>query len=339
MIPPTPPRLRGASSQHRPRWRRARRGLAPLFVAAVGCGGPPQTSSSSHWLTCSQDSDCSNLEVGARCGDEGICLSAGGTRLVQTLVFSEEFDGTTLEGTRWAYEIGAGIRNNEAQAYTNRPENVKLESGHLVLTGRAEQYQGSSFTSGSVNTEGLFSFAFARVEARLAAPVGRGCSAAFWMLPENPTPNVQSCIGSSPCYSGTWPAWGDITIANLQSQLPGQVLGTISYGVWDDALGGVTHGVFAGENATVEDATAYHTYALEWGPVRVDWFVDDVKVRTVALPPEDMYLPGGVDPFHEPFHIRLNLALGGLDQAPDAAVYPQELRIDWVRVSQWQAED
>ena len=321
--------------------RSLRAALAPLVAIVVACGGQssPSTSSSTHWLACRVDNDCANLAIGAHCGGDGFCSTTGGTRLVQRLVYSDEFDETMLDSSRFGYETGTGIRNGEAQAYTDRPENVSIDAGSLLLTARAEQYDGAAFTSGSVNSEGLFSFTFGRVEARLAAPVGRGCSAAFWMLPESPAPPVQSCIDGSPCYSGTWPAWGDITIANLQSQLPEEVLGTASYGIWDDTLGGVTHGVYSGENAIIQDPTAYHTYALEWGPSRLDWFVDDALVRTLPLPPEGMYFPDGVDPFRKPFHVRLNLALGGLDQAPDSADYPQQLRVDWIRVWQWQAED
>jgi beta-glucanase (GH16 family) len=113
----------------------------------------------------------------------------------------------------------------------------------------------------------------------------------------------------------------------------------VSYGIWDDALDGVTHGVFTGENATIEDAQSYHVYAVQWGPSRLEWFVDDVLVRTLPLPPEDSYQPGGEDPFRQPFHLRLNLAIGGLDQDADPLDYPQELRVDWVRVWQWQESD
>jgi hypothetical protein len=35
-----------------------------------------------------------------------------------------------------------------------------------------------------------------------------------------------------------------------------------------------------------------------------------------------------------PFHVRLSLALGGLDRASDSAYYLQELRVDRIRV--WQ---
>jgi beta-glucanase (GH16 family) len=312
-----------------------------LVALALACGGQsaPTTSSSTHWLACETDLDCANLAAGALCGGDGYCVSPVGGHLRQELVYSDEFEGTTLDSSRLDFETGASIRNDEAQAYTDRPANVSVDAGNLILTALAEQYDGAEFTSGSVNSEGLFSFTFGRIEARISAPVGRGCSAAFWMLPENPAPYVRSCVDGSTCYDGTWPAWGDVTVANHQSQLPGQVLGTASYGIWDDALAGVTHGVFDDGNAAVEDASAYHTYALDWGPARLEWFVDDVLVRTLVLPPEDMYSPGGVDPFRQPFHVRLNLAIGGLDQAPDPADYPQEMRIDWVRVWQWTPEE
>ncbi|HEY6722392.1 MAG TPA: glycoside hydrolase family 16 protein [Polyangiaceae bacterium] len=307
----------------------------------VACGGEtgPKTSSSSHWLACETDLECVNLAAGARCGNDGFCATSSGERLKQELVYSDEFDGATLDAARWSHEVGAGIRNDEAQVYTDRAENVKLDAGNLILTARAEQYEGAAFTSGSVNSQGLFSFTFGRVEARISAPLGQGCSSAFWMLPEDPAPNVRSCVDGASCYDGTWPAWGDMTVANQQSQLPGQVLGTVSYGIWDDALDGVTHGVSGDATAAVEDPSAYHTYALEWGPDRIEWFIDDVRVRTLGLPPDDLYSPEGVDPFMQPFHLRLNLAIGGLDQGPDAADYPQQMRVDWLRVWQWRPDE
>lgn len=310
---------------------------AAAALAASACGGTvgPQTTSSTHWLACGEDSDCNNLGLDVRCGADGYCASGAGLRLERRPVFAQEFAEDALDPTAFGLETGAGIRNDEPQTYTDRTENVRVEDGELVLTARAEAYEGAEYTSGSVNTEGRFAFTFGRVEARLAAPSGRGCSTAFWMLPEAPGSAVNTCIDPDPCYGGTWPAWGDITIANLQSQVPGQVLGAVSFGVWEEATSSVDHGLFADDPATVVAPEEWHVYAVEWGPERIDWFVDDVLVRTLALPPADLYLPDGVDPFRQPFHVRLNLALGGFDQAPIAADYPQELRVDWVRVSQW----
>ncbi len=323
------------------RWLVRHGRAATAALAATACGGSvgPETSSSTHWLACRKDSDCANLCPDARCDTDGYCATNDGQRLERRPVFSQEFEEDALDMTAFGYETGAGIRNGEPQDYTDRSENVRVEDGVLVLTARAEAYQGSAYTSGSVNTEGRFAFTFGRVEARLAAPGGRGCSTAFWMLPEEPAPAVNTCIDAEPCYRGTWPAWGDITIANLQSQVPGQALGAVSYGVWDEDTSSVSHGVFAGEPATVVAPEDWHVYAVDWGPERIDWYVDDDLVRTLDLPPADLYQPDGVDPFQQPFHVRLNLALGGFDQAPVAADYPQELRIDWVHVSQWLAPE
>jgi hypothetical protein len=41
------------------------------------------------------------------------------------------------------------------------------------------------------------------------------------------------------------------------------------------------------------------------------------------------------DPFSKAFHIRLSLAIGGLSETPDPSVYPQQTRIDWLRVWQY----
>ena len=49
------------------------------------------------------------------------------------LVWSDEFNGNHLNETEWVYDVGF-TTNNEQQCYTaNRTENVRVESGHLVL--------------------------------------------------------------------------------------------------------------------------------------------------------------------------------------------------------------
>jgi beta-glucanase (GH16 family) len=254
-------------------------------------------------------------------------------------VWEEQFDASTLDPTAFDYETGYLLRNEEAQAYTDREQNVRLEDGQLVLTALAETFDAASFTSGSVSTSGAQSFTFGCIEARMRVPLGRGCSTAFWLLPEAPTPEVNSCDDTGTCYAGTWPAWGDVTIANIQSQTPDRVLTSLNYGIWDDALAGVRHGEITSPAALSATTDGWHVFALEWGPQRIQWVVDGEIVASTELSLPDLYLPGGEHPFHQPFHIKLNLALGGFDQAPVAEDYPQELRVDWVRVTQWLPEE
>ncbi|MBN2196513.1 MAG: glycoside hydrolase family 16 protein [Polyangiaceae bacterium] len=309
--------------------------------ASSGCGpSGPRSSSSTHWLRCGTDPECANLAVGARCEKDGFCVASGGTRLVQSLVLDEGFSGTTLDPATFGFETGFDLRNAEAQAYTDRAENVRVEGGELVITARAEAYDGADFTSGSVTTLGRQALTFGRFEVRLRMPLGRGCSSAFWMLPEAPGMPVNTCVDPTPCYSGTWPAWGDIVVANHQSQNPGGILTGVSYGTWDDAVAGVRHGVAMGpEYMIAAPDTGWHVFALDWGPERMEWYVDDVLANSLLLPPADLYQPDGQNPFHRPFHLKLSLALGGLDQAPAAGDYPQELRADYVRVWQWLPEE
>jgi beta-glucanase (GH16 family) len=309
---------------------------AGLTLCGLSCSPGPQSSSSTHWLACSSDSDCINSIPGAVCAPDGFCAASDGRRLELKLSLQDEFDGSTLDRQLFGYETGTSLRNDEVQTYTARPENVRVEDGNLILTALAEAYSGADFTSGSVMTDGLFSFTYGRVEARILAPLGRGCSSSLWMMPALPGTAVNFCDNSSSCQPSTWPAWGDILVSSVRSESPNQVLGAINYGIWDATRSAVTHGTYMGSPSELTNPAEWHTYAIDWGPARIDWWVDNQKVRSVALPPPDAYLPGGQNPFQQPFSVRLHLAVGGLDQSPVASDYPQQMRVDWLRVWQWQ---
>ena len=70
------------------------------------------------------------------------------------LVWSDEFDGNSLNTDYWVYDIGTGEwgwGNNELQYYTNRKENVEVKNGNLIITAR-ENYGGMNYTSGRIKT-------------------------------------------------------------------------------------------------------------------------------------------------------------------------------------------
>ncbi|MBM4130494.1 glycoside hydrolase family 16 protein, partial [bacterium] len=79
-----------------------------------------------------------------------------------SLVWADEFGGTSLDAANWAPDIGDGCPtlcgwgNNELQYY--RSQNVAVTGGNLVLTARAESFGGRAFTSGKVTTRGKRSF-------------------------------------------------------------------------------------------------------------------------------------------------------------------------------------
>ena len=132
------------------------------------------------------------------------------------LVFEDNFD---VDGTpdphKWTYDLGGnGWGNNELQNYTDRPENVMVQDGHLIITARAESFGGSNFTSARIKSQNLFDQQYGRFEARIKLPFGKGLWPAFWMLASN-----FEEVG--------WPQCGEIDIMEYIGSKPTEIHGTI----------------------------------------------------------------------------------------------------------------
>jgi beta-glucanase (GH16 family) len=228
------------------------------------------------------------------------------------LVWSDEFDASQLDPEVWFFERGDGSQygipgwgNNELQYYLE--DSARLENGLLVITAREEDVGGKRFTSARINTRDRFAFRYGRVEARMRLPGGQGLWPAFWLLPQDDV------------YGG-WAASGEIDImeaVNLGGAGGNNVHGTIHFGgAWPDNQ-------FTGSSYLVStDATAeFHTYALEWDPNELRWYVDDVLFAMQNA----WSTTGGPypAPFDQPFYLLLNVAVGGnfpgAPESPSAA--------------------
>src|SRR5262245_4284564 len=101
-----------------------------------------------------------------------------------TLLWSDEFNGSTINGANWTYDLGnSGFGNNELQNYTNRPMNARVENGMLIIEAHRENLGGSAYTSARLKTQGRRSFGVNTwIEARIQAPQGQGIWPEFWTL-------------------------------------------------------------------------------------------------------------------------------------------------------------
>jgi beta-glucanase (GH16 family) len=253
------------------------------------------------------------------------------------LAFEDEFDGASLNLEQFGHEEGFSIRNAEAEYYTARAENVHVADGELVLTARAEAYEAASYTSGSIETRGLHAFTYGRIEARLRVPDGRGSAPAFWMLPEAPGAPVRVCSAEADCVEASWPAWGDIVIMAVRSERPSDIIHSASYATLDVTSNEFVRGEGGGITALGASAAVdFHDYAVQWGPRRIDWYVDGQRRYSFDHTAAGVLHPSGVNPFTEPFHIKISLAVGGLSEAPVADDYPMAMHVQWVRV--WRYE-
>ena len=280
----------------------------------------------------------SHLPPRRRCGIRSLLLAAavvaswpqlspGAAANYPYMSWQDEFDGTSVESARWAFDIGTGTQygltgwgNNELQYYTNRSQNASVSNGTLKITALKENYGGQSYTSARLKTQGLFSQAGGRFEIRAALPTGQGFWPAIWMMPASDT------------YGG-WAASGEIDIMEARGQQPDRVNGAIHYGdswpnnTWSES----TRVLPAGQTIS-----SFHTYALEWdtaGSPALRWYVDDVLYATKTA----WWSSGGAypAPFDKPFHMLLNLAVGGnyVGSPNGSTPFPATMQVDYVRVS------
>lgn len=230
-----------------------------------------------------------------------------------TLDWSDEFDGQILDSGKWVVETGGhGWGNNELQYYTGRPENVRVENGHLVIEAHKEKFENRDYTSARIKTAGLVERMHGRYEARIKVPKGQGIWPAFWMLGAD-----IKAVG--------WPRCGEIDIMENIGKEPATVHGTL-------------HGPgYSGDKAfgrpsllrTGAYADDFHVFAVEWEPGEIRWYRDGIHYHTAT--------PGLVKGdwvFEHPFFVLLNLAVGGYwPGKPDSTtVFPQQMLVDYVRV-------
>jgi beta-glucanase (GH16 family) len=268
------------------------------------------------------------------------------------LVWSDEFEGETIDTTKWGFEIDCwGGGNDERQCYTDNSRNASVKDGKLVITARKETATGPAlperlreegkklslatkpFTSARMTTSGRAAWRYGKIEIRAKLPQGQGTWPAIWMLPEKDQ-------------YGRWAASGEIDIleaVNLgvacTSCVGGReskILGTLHFGgEWPDNKFDSTEIDFP----AVLDG--YHIFAIEWRKGTINWLVDGLVFASKQA--ADWSTTGTKDPdapFDQPFHLILNLAIGGglpegrNDKGISLNDFPKEMLVDWVRVYQ-----
>ncbi len=278
------------------------------------------------------------------------------------LVWQDEFNDSALDLSKWNIEENCfGGGNDEQQCYTRRPRNLSVADGVLTITAIREDYTGPArqdddpgyksgkertqpYTSARIRTLGKAAWRYGRFEINAKLPWGQGTWPAIWMLPDDNR-------------YGSWPASGEIDImeaVNLKAAMnaPGfssreseaRIFGTLHYGrPWpENVYTGTGFALPGGENP----ADDFHVYAIEWQQDEIRWYVDDYHYATQRA--EGWYsqtetakgwLRNGQDaPFNQPFHLLLNLAVGGNwsakvnEKGVNPDIFPQSLMVDYVRV-------
>lgn len=236
------------------------------------------------------------------------------------LVFEDEFNGNTLDQSKWGYNYPSffpnGGHTHNHRAYMVEDQ-VSVENGSLAITAIDQRhpdapdgtsqwadqfgYLSFDYTAGAVTTYDKFDFTYGYVEGRFKAS-GTGTWPAFWTLNSD----------------GGWPPEIDILEIPHSRNIHHFYY---HYGEWPNNRSfGATH-------TGVDKSEGFHVYAVDWGPDYMNFYFDNELVqsytnRAQASEGENMYL-------------LINLAVGGWSGDPSSSdVFPTKYYCDYVRV--WQ---
>lgn len=236
------------------------------------------------------------------------------------LVWQDEFEGNSLNRDNWNVELHQpGWVNAEWQEYIDDIKVLDVKDGALQIYPVKE---GENYYSGRINTQNLNNFKYGFFEARIRVPKGQGFLPAFWLM------------SADEGLYGQWPRSGEIDIMEIHGSDTSKSFGTLHFGE--------PHQQSQGEFQLEEEdfSEDYHTFAVEWLPGLIKWFVDGREIHrendwfTQTLGQGKITYPA---PFDSEFYIILNLAIGGSWVGyPDASTVfeNQAMSVDYVRVYQ-----
>ena len=234
------------------------------------------------------------------------------------LMWSDDFDGSSLDLNKWVYEVKDVWFNNELEATTNRRDNVTLASGNLNIIAKQENYNTRSYTSGRIITKGKKDFGYGRLDVRAKLPKGKGIWPAIWMLGSNDS-------------QVAWPACGEIDIMELRGSAPSVNYTTMHYGssVSTHQYKGTPYAL----PGSGDFSTDYHVFSCLRGQDKMEFYVDGALYYTFTPSIVNPY----AYPFNNSFYAILNVAVGGdFDGNPDATTtFPQTMLVDYVRFYQY----
>ena len=236
------------------------------------------------------------------------------------LVWSEEFEGSSLNDESWNYELGnidpfgnIGWGNNELQFY--KVNNIVVKDGHLIIEVRQEN--DGSYSSGRITTRDKKEYKYGRIDVRAALPNQRGMLPAIWMLGKN-------------YLQDKWPICGEIDIAESFISGPetaNRIKSNVSWGKsFPELKRHSSDFVLTSGNFSEE----WHIFSLEWDENFIKFFVDGIQHFELIINEEMEHY------FRNEFFLILNLAIGGNPvQNPDnSTVFPQRMFVDYIKVYQ-----
>jgi beta-glucanase (GH16 family) len=262
------------------------------------------------------------------------------------LAWSDEFTNSGNANAQpnpntWTYDVGLGsvcCGNNEQETYCAWGSSTGLcnpatPNAYIAPGGGLNivtmQPSAGVYTSGRLKSQGLFSFQYGRIEAKLLIPESQGMWPAFWLLGNN-----AATIG--------WPACGEADVMeHIDGSNPPPYVGGAPYG-YDWIAGSVHGGTLSNElgggadyHASGYSAAAWHTYGMIWTKGQIQYYVDSPLNIYATDNTGSGIFNATTWPFDQgPMFIILNLAVGGSwpGNVDGTTVFPSTFGVEYVRI-------
>ena len=272
------------------------------------------------------------------------------------LVWSDDFDYEGMpDPKKWSYEVGNfQWPNRELQAYTDRPSNIYVKDGKLVIRSLKEKDGEREYTSAKINTNQKACWQYGYFDIRAKFPRGLGSWPAIWMMPSRkprPIPDgIPVRTDGKPDFQNftdehwkifpplpekeRWPNCGEIDLVEHIGRRPDDLLFSLHSARHNHRRNDTvpyTKVVSFEKNFLKE----FHNYSMEWTPDYFEYFVDGVSYCKYHR--LDDSVEQGYDswPFDKPFYLIINTAVGGgLGGPVNDADLPFLFEIEYVHVYQ-----
>lgn len=233
----------------------------------------------------------------------------------QRLIFNDEFNGSTLDTTKW--NIGNWAPANGGHLAYLAPDDVTVQHSYLELSQEKRPYNGYQYTAGGVDTHGKFSYTYGTLMVRAKFSRGAGLHDTLWQVGTD-------CNGydNGGC-RGQWPGpgAGEIDMAEIVTKDPHKIYYSVHHGTSAQPL---YNGCVKSDSTNYADG--FHIYSMNWQHGEVRFYVDGVLKCDVVNSDVPDY----------PMYLILSTTVGGSFAGPvsPSTPFPQSEQVDYVRVYQ-----
>ena len=237
------------------------------------------------------------------------------------LTFSDEFDGDSLDMTKWREHDGGGVRKG---GYWTADQ-ARVEDGNLIITTQyfEDGKYGPGWYTCGLDTARSFKQAYGYYECRCILPKGQGLWSAFWMTNSNVSKESDDATQGAELDIMESPFW------HLGGSRSWKITQNIHYSGYDLKTKYKNVGIFSLDNDPYEN---YNTYGLLWTPEEYVFYINGREVARTSY--------GGIST--QPEYMILSCEVDGGDGSPtfgwsgnieknDKATFRAEYKVDYVR--------